>query len=391
MNHSIITALKETQPRFVAIRHDIHSHPELGLQEHRTAALAVEKLQEWGIEVHKNIGKTGVVGVLRRGNSNRSIGLRADMDALPLQEASGVAWRSQTAGMMHACGHDGHTTTLLAAAHYLSETRNFNGTVNFIFQPGEEGCGGAEAMLEDGLFDRFPCDSVYGLHNQPGLPIGHYQMTSGTAMAGGTFFDITLTGVGAHAARPQASVDPVIAVCQLASALQTIVSRIASPQETVVFSITKLAGGNANNVIPQSASLGGTFRCMSREMMTMVRERMERMTHEMAAAFGVTAEISYAGIFAPLVNDPEKTQLAASIAEALTSPASVNAKAPPVTGSEDFSFMLEQVPGAFIRIGNGDSAGLHNPAYDFNDDAIPYGAGLLVGLVEKSLCQEELC
>ncbi|MCH4022354.1 MAG: M20 family metallopeptidase [Acetobacter sp.] len=390
MNHAIVTALKETQPRFVAIRHDIHSHPELGLQEHRTAELVIEKLHEWGIEVYKNIGKTGVVGVLRRGNSNRSIGLRADMDALPLQEDSGVAWRSQTAGMMHACGHDGHTTMLLAAAHHLVETRNFNGTVNFIFQPGEEGCGGAEAMLKDGLFDRFPCDSVYGLHNQPGLPVGHYQMTSGTAMTGGTFFDITLTGVGAHAARPEASVDPVIAVCQLASALQTIVSRIASPQETVVFSITKLAGGNANNVIPQSASLGGTFRCMSREMMTLVRERMERMTHEIAAAFGVTSEISYAGIFAPLVNDPEKTELAASIAETLTGPASVNAKAPPVTGSEDFSFMLERVPGAFIRIGNGDSAGLHNPAYDFNDDAIPYGAGLLVGLVEKSLCQEEL-
>lgn len=390
MNHSVVTSLKETQPRFAAIRHDIHSHPELGFEEHRTAALVVEKLQEWGIEVHKGIGKTGVVGVLRRGNSNRSIGLRADMDALPLQEASGMAWHSQTSGLMHACGHDGHTTMLLAAAHHLVETRNFNGTVNFIFQPGEEGCGGAEAMLKDGLFDRFPCDSIYGLHNQPGLAIGHYQMTSGTAMAGGTFFDITLTGVGAHAARPEASVDPVIAVCQLATALQTIVSRIASPQEAVVFSITKLAGGNANNVIPQSASLGGTFRCMSRKMMTLVRERMERMTHEMAAAFGVTAEISYAGVFAPLVNDPEKTQLAASIAETLTSPASVNAKAPPVTGSEDFSFMLEQVPGAFIRVGNGDSAGLHNPAYDFNDEAIPYGAGLLVGLVEKTLCPEEL-
>lgn len=388
MSHSVITALKGDLSRFAAIRHDIHAHPELGLEEHRTAALVVEKLQQWGIEVHKGVGKTGVVGVLRRGNSDRSIGLRADMDALPVLEASGAAWSSQTPGLMHACGHDGHTTMLLAAAHYLSETRNFSGTVNFIFQPGEEGCGGAEAMLNDGLFDRFPCDSIYGLHNQPGLPIGHYQMTSGTAMAGGTFFDITLTGVGAHAARPEASVDPVIAVCHLATALQTIVSRIAPPQEAIVFSVTKLAGGNANNVIPQSASLGGTFRCMSREMMTLVRERMERMTHEMAAAFGVTAEINYAGIFAPLVNDPEKTQLAAAVAGILTNSESVNAKAPPVTGSEDFSFMLEQVPGAFIRVGNGDSAGLHNSAYDFNDEAIPYGTGLLVGLVEKSLCLE---
>ncbi len=388
MSLSALETIKERRPEFDAIRHDIHAHPELGLEEHRTAELVASKLESWGIEVHRGIGKTGVVGVLRRGNGDRAIGLRADMDALPMSEASGRAWSSTTPGMMHACGHDGHTTMLLAAAQYLADTRNFSGTVNFIFQPAEEGLGGAQAMLRDGLFERFPCDSVYGLHNQPDLPVGEFLMTPGPAMAGGGFFDIILTGVGAHAARPQAGVDPVIAVCQLVTALQTIVSRTVAPGDPVVLSITKLGGGDAYNVIPQTASFGGTYRCMSRTTMQQVRERIERMTHELAAGFGVKAEVKFGEIFAPLINNPKNTELAAEVAASIVGADAVNARAPAVTGSEDFSFMLEKVPGAFIRVGNGHTAGLHHPAYDFNDEAIPYGAALLAGLVEKSLSQD---
>ncbi|MBO1358217.1 amidohydrolase [Acetobacter sacchari] len=381
-------ALAEISARleeFAAIRRDIHAHPELGLVEHRTSALVAERLEAWGIKVHRGVGGTGVVGVLRAGNGEGSVGLRADMDALPIFEASGAAWSSQTPGLMHACGHDGHTTMLLAAARQLAETRRFNGTVNFIFQPGEEGCGGALAMLNDGLFDRFPCDAIYGLHNQPGLDVGRYRMTPGPAMAGGGFFDATLTGVGAHAARPEAGVDPVVAVCQLVTALQTIVSRTISPSNPVVFSVTKISGGEAHNVIPQTASFGGTFRAMNWATLDLVRERLEHMTQALAAGFGTTAEITFGEMFAPMINNPERTAFAADTARAIVGAEAVEGSAPFVLGSEDFAFMLEKVPGAFVRVGNGATAGLHHPAYDFNDATIPYGAALLVELTERTL------
>ncbi|GBQ70481.1 metal-dependent amidase [Ameyamaea chiangmaiensis NBRC 103196] len=382
---SALPALMQRADDFASLRRDIHAHPELGLVEHRTAALVAEQLASWGIDVHAGVGGTGVVGVLRAGNGSGSIGLRADMDALPIHEASGAAWSSTTPGLMHACGHDGHTTMLLAAAHHLAQTRAFNGTVTFIFQPGEEGCGGALAMLRDGLFDRFPCDTIYGLHNQPGMAVGQYRMTPGPAMAGGGFFDVTLTGRGAHAARPEAGIDPVPAVCQVVSALQSIVSRSIAPDDPVVVSITKLGAGNAHNVIPQTASFGGTFRCMKRETLALVRARLEEMTCRIAEGFGTTASVTFGEMFAPLVNTPALSAFAADAASAIVGAGAVDADAPPVMGSEDFAFMLEQVPGAFIRVGNGDSAGLHHPAYDFNDAATPYGSALLVELVERSL------
>src|SRR6201988_1317152 len=260
MTESILHKIRRYQEELVGIRRDIHAPPELGLEQHRTGDRVARKLEEWGIEVHRSVGGTGVVGVLRSGNGEATVGLRADMDALPIIEANDFSHRSQNHGKMHACGHDGHTTMLLGAARYLAETRNFNGTVNFIFQPGEEGVGGALAMLQDDLFQRFPCNAVYGMHNRPGMPVGKYGISPGTAMAGGGFFDITITGKGAHGARPEDSIDPVLVACHIGSALQSIVSRNISARETAVLSITRVLSGDAYNVIPQTATMGGTVR-----------------------------------------------------------------------------------------------------------------------------------
>ena len=274
---SPIDQIRRYHAELTAIRHDIHAHPELGLEEHRTADLVARKLEEWGIEVHRGVGGTGVVGVLRSGNGEATIGLRADMDALPIVEANDLPYRSQNQGKMHACGHDGHTTMLLGAARYLAETRNFNGTVNFIFQPGEEGVGGALAMLQDDLFERFPCNAVYGMHNRPGMPVGKYGIAPGTAMAGGGFFDIAITGKGAHGARPEELIDPVLVACHIGAALQSIVARNVSPRDTAVLSVTRILSGDAYNVIPQTATLGGTVRTMKRETMTLVEQGMQRI------------------------------------------------------------------------------------------------------------------
>ncbi len=260
LDPSLLDRVRSYQDELSAIRRDIHAHPELGLEEYRTAELVARKLEEWGIEVHRGVGKTGVVGVLRNGNGQASVGLRADMDALPILEATGLPHASQNPGRMHACGHDGHTTMLLGAAKYLAETRNFNGTVNFIFQPAEEGVGGALEMLKDGLFERFPCDSVYGMHNRPGLPVGKFTTGPGARAAGGAFFDISITGKGAHGAYPQQSIDPIVVACHLGTALQSIVSRNISAQDTAVLSITRIQSGDAYNVIPQSAVMAGTVR-----------------------------------------------------------------------------------------------------------------------------------
>ncbi len=385
MSQSTIDRARSYQSELTAIRRDIHAHPELGLQEVRTADLVAKKLEEWGIEVHRGVGVTGVVGVLRNGNGQASVGLRADMDALPILEATELPYASQNAGRMHACGHDGHTTMLLGAAKYLAETRNFNGTVNFIFQPAEEGVGGALAMLKDGLFERFPCNAVYGMHNRPGLPVGKFITGPGARAAGGAFFDITITGKGAHGAHPHQSIDPVLVACHLGTALQSIVSRNIAARDTAVLSITRIQSGDAYNVIPQSAVMAGTVRTMSRDTMKTIEANMERLTTAIAAGFGAEAKLDFRIIFASMVNNDVEAGLYGDAAAELVGETNLDRHSPPGMGSEDFSFMMEQVPGAHINLGNGDSAALHNHKYDFNDEAIPYGVALYGTIVEKKL------
>ncbi|HTC07368.1 MAG TPA: M20 aminoacylase family protein [Acetobacteraceae bacterium] len=370
-----------------ATRHEIHAHPELGLEEHRTAELVAKQLAALGIEVHRGVGKTGVVGVLKVGDGAQTIGLRADMDALPIEEETNLPYSSRNRGRMHACGHDGHTTMLLGAARYLAETRNFNGTVNFIFQPGEEGIGGALAMLDDGLFERFPCGAVYGLHNSPGMAVGQYAICPpGPAMAGGAFFDIAITGKGSHGARPDLSIDSALVACHMGTALQSIVSRNISAWDNVVVSVTRVRAGKAYNVVPESATLGGTVRVMKREALATVETAMKRIVTSTAAAFGATATLDFRLIFAPLVNHLGHTEAMADAAAELVGEAHVNRAKTPAMASEDFAFMLERVPGAYINIGNGeDSAPVHNSHYNFNDAAIPYGSGIFARLVERSL------
>jgi hippurate hydrolase len=369
------------------IRRDIHAHPELGLEEHRTADLVASKLAEFGIEVHRGVGKTGVVGVLRAGDGTQTIGLRADMDALPIAEETNLGYSSRNAGRMHACGHDGHTTMLLGAARYLAETRNFNGTVHFIFQPGEEGIGGALAMLDDKLFERFPCDAVYGLHNRPGMAVGEYAICPpGPAMAGGAFFDITITGKGAHGARPDESIDSTLIACHVGVALQSIVSRNISAWDNAVLSVTRVLAGDAYNVIPETATLGGTVRAMRRETMTKVEAAIRRIATSTAAAFGASARVDFRLIFAPLINHAGHTEAIADAAAELVGETHIDRAKSPAMASEDFAFMLEKVPGAYINIGNGeDSAPVHNAHYNFNDAAIPYGSAVFARLIERAL------
>jgi amidohydrolase len=390
MSEAILNRARQYQEELAAIRRDIHAHPELGLEEHRTAELVAQKLGDWGIEVHRGVGGTGVVGVLRSGNGQASVGLRADMDALPMQEATGLPYASQSPGRMHACGHDGHTTMLLGAAKYLAETRNFNGTVNFIFQPGEEGLGGAQAMIKDGLFERFPCNSIYGMHNWPGLSVGHFITGPAGRFAGGAFFDLTITGKGAHGAHPQRSIDPVVVACYIGTALQSIVSRNVAAQDTAVLSITRIQSGDAYNVIPQTAALAGTVRTMKRETMTLIEQNMRRLATSIAAGFGAEAELDYQVLFAPTVNNPEEAVALADAAASLVGEASVERDSPPNMASEDFGFMLERVPGAHMMLGNGGSAAVHNQLYDFNDEAIPHGVGLYAAIVEKKLPKADL-
>lgn len=380
---SVIDKIRTYQDDLAAIRRDLHANPELGLEEHRTAEIVAQTLESWGIEVHRGVGRTGVVGVLRGRSGNRAVGLRADMDALPIEEIGDAPYRSTVPGKMHACGHDGHTTMLLGAARYLAETRNFDGTVHFIFQPGEEGCGGALAMLEDGLFERFPCDRIYGMHNRPGMPIGEYAVCEGPAMAGGGFFDVTVTGRGSHAAQPQSGLDPVAAACQIVTAMQTIVARNIHPADQAVVSVTRLAGGDAYNVIPETATFGGTARFFRREVGDQLEAALRRVVEGVAIGLGCTATLDWRLIFAPTVNDPDATDASFAAMNDLAPPDRVTRGKPPSMGSEDFSFMLERVPGAYVLVGNGDSAALHNPKYMFNDDAIPFGSALYARLVER--------
>ena len=386
---AVLDHVRRYQPDLAGIRRDIHAHPELGLDTHRTADVVSKLLASWGLEVHRMVGGAGVVGVLRSGNGPRSIGLRADMDALPINERTGAAYASGTSGVMHACGHDGHTTMLLGAARYLAETKQFNGTVNFIFQPGEEGMGGALAMLEEGLIERFPSDELYGMHNRPGMAVGEFSITPGVAMAGGGFFDITITGRGAHGAWPNSSVDPVIAACHIGTALQTVVARNIAPADMAVLSVTKIASGDAYNVIPERATMGGTIRAMSRETLTLIETSMKRVVTGVATGLGAKAEVDCRLIFAPLVNAAGPTQAIADTAAELVGEGRMDRNKIAASASEDFAFMLEKVPGAYINLGNGEaSAPVHNDHYDFNDEAIPYGAAMFARLIERTLVTE---
>ncbi len=371
-------------------RRDIHAHPELGFEEQRTSDLVAQKLAEFGFEVHRGIGRTGVVGRLRAGNSPRSIGLRADMDALPIEEATNLAYRSRHARRMHACGHDGHTAMLLGAARYLAETRNFDGTVHLIFQPAEEGLGGGRAMVEDGLFDRFPCEAIFGMHNRPGLAVGKFQIRTGPMMAGGAYFDIAVTGRGAHGARPEAGIDPVIIASHITTALQTIVSRNVRPLDTAVLSVTQIHAGDAYNVIPEQAFIRGTARAFAPETLALIEQNMGRIASGVASGFGATAELDFRILFPPLVNDAAEAEFIAETAAELVGADNVNRDGNLVMASEDFSYMLNRRPGAYIQIGNGDGPGgceVHNPGYDFNDAALPFGASLFARLAERKLAR----
>jgi amidohydrolase len=385
---ALVREIAAAAGEMTAWRRDLHAHPELGFQEARTSELVARELASFGIEVHRGIGKTGVVGVLRNGSSKKSVGLRADMDALPIHEANTFEHRSKNDGRMHACGHDGHTAMLLGAARYLAATRRFEGTVNFIFQPAEEGIGGARAMIADGLFKRFPCDAVFGMHNRPGLPLGKFAVRAGPMMAGGAFFDIDVTGRGSHGARPESGVDSVLVAAHIATALQSIVSRNVRPIETAVVSVTQIHAGDAYNVIPQTARLSGTVRAFSQEVLKLVETSLERIAAGVAQGFGASARTEFRLIFAPLVNDPREADYAAGICEELVGADNVRRDPSLIMASEDFSFMLNEVPGCYFNIGNGEGEGaceVHNPSYDFNDRALPYGASFFARLVEKRL------
>jgi amidohydrolase len=374
--------------QMTAWRQDIHAHPELGFQETRTADKVARQMEVAGITVTRGVGRTGVVGTLRVGSSSRSVGLRADMDALPILEGNSFAHRSRNTGLMHACGHDGHTAMLLGAATHLALTKRFDGTVHFIFQPAEEGLGGAKAMLDDGLFTRFPCDAIFGMHNRPKLDVGRFNVKSGPMMAGGAFFDIRVTGRGSHGARPEASVDAALVAAQIAVSLQSIVARNVAPLDSAVLSVTRILAGDAYNVIPQTAELGGTVRAFSREVMGAVERHIQRVAVGTASAYGATAEVDFRVTFAPTVNDPAQAEFAARICTDLVGADKVDRNPPLIMASEDFSFMLEQVPGCYVNIGNGvgeSGCEVHNPAYDFNDRALPLGAAFFVRAVETKL------
>ncbi|MEH3144117.1 MAG: M20 family metallopeptidase [Methylobacterium frigidaeris] len=368
-----------------AIRRDLHAHPEIGFEEVRTAGIVAERLAAWGVdEIHRGVGRTGVVGLIRgRGTSTRRIGLRADMDALPIEEATNLPHRSTVPGKMHACGHDGHTTMLLGAAKYLAETRDFDGTAVLIFQPAEEGLGGARAMLADGLFERFPCDEVYGLHNNPGGQAGRLSLRPGPAMAAADFFDIRIIGRGAHGAQPHRGIDPVVVQAALVQALQTIVSRNADPLQSAVLSITQVHAGAAYNVIPEEAHLAGTIRTFDDDVRALVATRIREICAGTAAAFGAEITADIRNVFSVLRNSEPQTAAAAEIAAELLGPEHVNADPEPKMGSEDFADMLLRVPGTYAWIGQKSGAALHNAAYDFDDAIIPRGAAYLARLVER--------
>ncbi|GJD75486.1 M20 aminoacylase family protein [Methylobacterium goesingense] len=381
---SPIDRIKSFSDDLVAIRRDFHAHPELGFEEVRTSGIVAEELARYGIAVHRGIGGTGVVGVLEgRTGSGRRIALRADMDALPIEEETNLPYRSTVPGKMHACGHDGHTTMLLGAARYLAETRDFDGTALFVFQPAEEGQGGARAMIADGLFEKFPCDEIYAIHNQPNGPHGKIKLKPGPAMAAADFFDIRITGRGAHAAQPQQGIDPIIVGSTLVQALQSIVSRNADPLKSAVLSITQFHAGAAYNVIPEGAHITGTVRTFDADLRTLVTTRIREIAKGIAAAYGATIDVDIRDVFSVLMNSPEHAAAAADIARELFGPEGVDDQSKPRMGSEDFADMVARVPGAYAWIGSTPGPGLHNASFDFDDSIIPLGSAFLARLVER--------
>lgn len=371
----------------IETRRHLHAHPELSFEEHETAAFVAERLERWGYEVARNVGGLGVVGRLRQGTGGRSIAIRADMDALPITEATGLQYASMTAGKMHACGHDGHTTMLLGAAEYLARTRHFNGTVNLIFQPAEEaGRGsGAQAMINDGLFERFPCDAVFGLHNHPGAPAGAFLTRSGPLMAASDTATITIIGRGGHASRPHLTVDPIVVAANMIMALQTIVSRSVNPIETAVVTVGTIHGGTASNVIPETAELTASIRSFSTEVRDIVERRVRDIATSIAAAHGADISIDYERGYPVVVNSEEETTFATAVVKELVGDEKVGV-CPMIPGSEDFAYFLEHKPGCFLRLGNGEnSAILHSSKYDFNDDSLTTGAALWARLTERFL------
>jgi hippurate hydrolase len=393
-----IDEIERAHPALTAIRRDFHAHPEIAFEEVRTSARVAELLEGWGIEVTRGLGKTGLVGVLRGtgGTSTRSIGLRADMDALPMPEHNRFEHASQNTGRMHGCGHDGHTTMLLAAAQYLAAHRDFDGIVNFIFQPAEEGGNaGARAMMQDGLFERFPCDEVYGIHNMPGMETGHFGFLIGPSMASSNRFEIKVHGTGAHAATPENGVDPVFIAAEMVGSLQSLITRNKPAGSTAVLSITQIHAGDAYNVIPAEAIIRGTVRTFSTDTLDMIEENMRRIVTMLPQAYGATGELNFIRAYPCLVNHEAQTHFAADVAEAMVGPDMVRRSIKPFTGSEDFSFFLEKVPGSYLFLGNGGGehrgyeayqgmgpCELHNPNYDFNDALLPIGGSYWVKLTQ---------
>ena len=378
----------EIQGEIAAIRRDIHAHPELAYEETRTSDIVAAKLAEWGLEVTRGLGRTGVVGTLRKGNSLKSIGLRADMDALPMEESNDFQHRSQNAGRMHACGHDGHTAMLLGAAKMLSEKRDFEGAVHFIFQPAEEGGGGAREMIKDGLFEKFPCDAVFAIHNKPGIPVGHIVTKPGPLLAAADRWDIRITGKGGHAAHPHLAIDPMVVGANVVLALQTIVSRNIDPLDATVVTVGFFKAGSAYNVIPADVHIGGTTRTTTPANRALVKRRIEEICRGAEQMHGVKIAVEHRPGYPPTVNNDERVRFALDVAAGVCGDHAVSDKVRPSMGAEDFSYMLEKVPGAMVMLGNGggpEAASLHNPRYDFNDMAIPFGVSFFVRTVELFL------
>ena len=381
-------ALTARVGEFIQLRRDIHRHPELAFEEHRTAELVASKLESWGYQVHRGLGGTGVVGTLKRGTSTRSLGLRADMDALPIQEASGTEWSSTKPGLMHACGHDGHTAMLLAAAHELALNTEFDGALHLIFQPAEEGGGGALRMMQDGLFDLFPCDAIFAMHNMPGVPVGQFVFRSGSAMASSDYVTIRVNGTGGHGGMPHRAADSLVAAASIVMALQTVVSRNIDPLHTAVVTVGSIQAGKANNVIPALATLELSVRALDPGVRKLLEQRIKAIATSQAESFGCKAEVDWKEGYCVLVNSEKETNFARQVALDLVGAERVVLNGPPLTGSEDFAFMLEKIPGSYLLIGNGDgdSAGacmVHNPGYDFNDDNIATGSDYWVHLTKE--------
>ncbi|WP_343313050.1 M20 aminoacylase family protein [Brucella sp. BE17] len=382
LNHSV-----ENKPVIASWRRKLHQNPELLYDVHETAKFVAEKLQTFGCDqIETGIGRSGVVGVIKgRHGDGRAIALRADMDALPILETSGVEWASKTPGKAHSCGHDGHTSMLLGAAQYLCETRNFRGSVILLFQPAEEGGAGGKAMVEDGVMDRFGISEVYGIHNMPGLPVGEFAMCKGPIMAATDEFDLFITGRGGHAAQPHRVIDPILAGSQLLNALQGIVSRNTDPLDSLVISVTQFHAGDTHNVIPEKATLSGTVRTLRKETRAFAELRIGEVADGIGAATGAEIIMRYRNNYPVTFNHDAQTEFAARVAHSVAGERKVNAAVAPMMAAEDFSYMLEARPGAYVFLGNGDTPGLHHPAYDFNDDAIPYGVSYFVALVETAL------